>query len=392
MASKKTSTRQSKKIKTFLLEQDLLQPLYQARPNGLPPSKLPKGECLATALNSGLVEKKMKGKSGLFLLTVAGEKRLWQWWPVEKKIEEMGKRQKALDDCLVELICRCQGMSDWANDSGMALPPIAESLFEIKRNSEQAAATIRQNMDTMRGKAELLALGENCLHQIAAARGKAEQDCRLWQAACESKWQKNRQQNEQERSDLLRLIAELRQEVATLSDVKTQPTPTPLATLVSQITTTTTTGTVAPAAVTPVAKRVEAAPVARVVPPAVPAVTASSPAPAVARTAVPAIARPITPAPAPVIDETKLLQSMARAYRRLITMRPMASCIPLPDLYDALHPEFPNLPIAYYKEVLLRLCDQVVLDLVSVNEKREMGRPEFGIPTQAGEFYYVVWR
>lgn len=410
MGAKKNTTRKPKQAKPFLLEQDLLQPLYLAAPAGLPASKLPKNEGVTNAANEGLVEKKTKGKSVSFAITAAGEKRLWQWWPLERKIEEMRKRQQHIDARLAELHKQCQDLADWAKDSELAQPSLSESFNELERGSAQATAAIREILDTLHGKEAVIAVGENYLRRIAEARARLEQECRQWQQSQEKKLQDAHQQSENDRNYILHQIADLREQVKTLSDFKGQPAApaaTPLTNLVAQITATPPTVTVAPATVLPAttaattATDTQAAGVVRPIEQSMrpmPQPVAKSVAPPVTRPATPSIApvtaptRQLAPTIAPAIDEARLTQAMARAYRRLITMRSHASCVKLPDLYEAVRLEFPNLTIATYKEVLLRLHQQVVIDLISVNEKREMEKPEFGIPAQLGEFYYVVWR
>lgn len=96
---------------------------------------------------------------------------------------------------------------------------------------------------------------------------------------------------------------------------------------------------------------------------------------------------------APVIaNEESIVIEMKRSYDKLLDANRFSGVIDFPSLYREVKKKFHDLSIAEYKEILLNLNDNVVIDLQSVTDRRYLKEPEFGIPTSLGELYYVVWR
>ena len=91
-------------------------------------------------------------------------------------------------------------------------------------------------------------------------------------------------------------------------------------------------------------------------------------------------------------DEKKLVKAIEKAYREIMAGKYLSRMVAFPELYEKVKKEFPNLSIDRYKEVLSKLCDDVVVDLHTINYGGEVEYPAFTLPTSLGELYYVSWR
>lgn len=89
--------------------------------------------------------------------------------------------------------------------------------------------------------------------------------------------------------------------------------------------------------------------------------------------------------------DVAIVLSIERAYMALLAARPGSDKVDFPALYEKVKEEFPGLSIPRYKEILLKLCQMHVIDLQPVAE-HGLKQLEFGIPTAAGDLFYVVWR
>ena len=79
-----------------------------------------------------------------------------------------------------------------------------------------------------------------------------------------------------------------------------------------------------------------------------------------------------------------------KAYDAIVSRtEPFFGDLEIPLLWDELKPD---MTIAAFLKTLERLCEEVIIDLHPVNDRAEIKRPEFGIPTSLGEIYYVSWR
>lgn len=345
MAQKATGRATTKKDKPFSLMEDLLEPIYATAGKGFPASKLVKlgAEHIKKAVQDGLVEERPDKKGSKYHLTSAGEKQYLQHLPLERKLEELGVRQQKLGNALEHLRQEMEDILEFTHFENMP-PELVMTLNAMRHNWQDASHSMQAHLSLIQST-------------VAAAHSSKDYQSNLGVSPALP---------------------------AVLAPSPVVRTPAPAALAPSPVVLTPAPAALAPAPVVPTPAPVVLAPTPVALAPA-PVVLAPAPV-----TLAPA--RPEQQPGSKQPEEKELVAALQRAYHSTVAMQQYSKVVELPELYENIKQEFPDLSIPYYKEVLTKLYNRCVIDLHPVNDLSQILSREFIISTSLGELYYIIWR